>query len=196
MLKERPIGISVLAILTAIEGIIVLVTGILLAILGLLVCFVGIFALVVLIIGAALIYLAKGLWNLEEWAWVWTLILQLLNLPIILWNLFVDASDPWTLVQAAIFLLVVIYLFIVMDEFKSSTRRPTKYESYSDDVDVNELFPGRAPVPGQTMQRPVVAGVPYCPKCRATKFRMYIDESGYCEGCGTAFKNSNDLPRG
>lgn len=84
MRMERPFGVTILAILTAING---LVSFGLAAFVGILSTLTGLFAIIAMVVSVVavifgLIYLllAWGLWNGKGWAWTITLILTILSL--------------------------------------------------------------------------------------------------------------------
>jgi hypothetical protein len=71
----RPIGVAVVAALLAVNGVAVLVTA--LGVLGPADDFVG--TAIGVLFGFALLYLAYGMWTLQGWAWLATLLLQGVN---------------------------------------------------------------------------------------------------------------------
>jgi uncharacterized membrane protein HdeD (DUF308 family) len=64
--KHRPLGVTVIAILTIIGGIIFLASGLILLILGI--------GIILLALGIAYLVMAYGLWKGKGWAWTITLI--------------------------------------------------------------------------------------------------------------------------
>ncbi len=113
---ERPVGVTLIAILLAVNGIV--------AILGAL----GVFGpgpggtlgtVIGLLFGLALLYLAYGMWTLQAWAWLTTLILEGLNALFAVIALFTapGAGGAWiSLILAAV---IIVYLIQpgVRDEF-------------------------------------------------------------------------------
>jgi len=69
---SRPFGVTLIAILLALEGILAIVQSLFL--LGSALAFI-----VTLLFGLVLLYLAYSMWNLQPWAWIATLILEGLN---------------------------------------------------------------------------------------------------------------------
>jgi len=116
---HRPIGVTVIAIVVLINGIVVLIGGI--ASLFVTLAFVA--GLITLLFGFALLYLAWGLWTLQFWAWLATLIIEGLNALFALIALLAapNAISAWiTIVLAAI---VIYYLMLpnIRDAFRRRT---------------------------------------------------------------------------
>ncbi|MGE5619006.1 MAG: hypothetical protein ACM3US_07070 [Sphingomonadaceae bacterium] len=114
---ERPIGVTLIAILLAVNGVVVLVSSI-----GAFGPAPGGTASVVIgvIFGLALLYLAYGLWTLQLWAWWATVALEGLNAIFSLLAIFVapGAVSAWvSLILAAV---IVGYLLqpSVRDDFQ------------------------------------------------------------------------------
>ena len=70
--KHRPLGVTVIAILTVIGGIIFLVSGLVLLIIGI--------GIILLALGIAYLVMAYGLWKGKGWAWTITLILSAIGI--------------------------------------------------------------------------------------------------------------------
>jgi uncharacterized membrane protein (DUF2068 family) len=70
--KHRPLGVTVIAILTVIGGIIFLVSGLFLLIIGI--------GIILLALGIAYLVMAYGLWKGKGWAWTITLILSAIGI--------------------------------------------------------------------------------------------------------------------
>jgi uncharacterized membrane protein (DUF2068 family) len=70
--KHRPLGVTVIAILTVIGGIIFLVSGLVLLIIGI--------GIILLALGIAYLVMAYGLWKGKGWAWTITLILAAIGI--------------------------------------------------------------------------------------------------------------------
>ena len=103
---SRPTGVTILAILQLLGAIVLIAVGSLAVMAALLLAplflLLGAFPLIFGIIGIILFY---GLWNMKSWAWLWTIIVNLLT---IITSLF----DVWnSLIQIIISLIIVIYLF-------------------------------------------------------------------------------------
>jgi hypothetical protein len=92
----RPVGISVIAILSAIAGAVLVLWGLALLSVGTFGALVGPMAgspavgilgalgifggLILLAIGAVELYTAYGAWNLKPWAWTWVLVLAIVGI--------------------------------------------------------------------------------------------------------------------
>ncbi|TFF91062.1 hypothetical protein EU545_05825 [Candidatus Thorarchaeota archaeon] len=82
--RERPLGVTLLAILQFIQALVVLVAGgtiliagsIFLPIIGTVV------GVVVILFGLFVFYIGLGLWNLQSWAWSWAFIANILGVII------------------------------------------------------------------------------------------------------------------
>lgn len=73
---NRPLGVTIIAILVALSGIAAVVMGVPLLLAGSDMLLAGLSSIV---FGAALLYVAWGLWTLKHWAWLTTLILEGIN---------------------------------------------------------------------------------------------------------------------
>ncbi|MFX1579283.1 MAG: hypothetical protein ACFFBJ_06510 [Promethearchaeota archaeon] len=110
-MSAKPTGVMILAILQlisaiswlAVGGLALIAGAMLLPIFGMLLAF---FPLIIGIIGLILFY---GLWTLKGWAWLWTLIINLLGLIL---GLLGNLTDIMNLISLAISALIVIYLLI------------------------------------------------------------------------------------
>ncbi|MHA1960945.1 MAG: hypothetical protein ACW99U_11980 [Candidatus Thorarchaeota archaeon] len=83
---ERPMGVTILAVLQILGGAIVLFLG---GVLGLLAAallppafaaFALIFAAFAVILGLISLVVGYGLWGLKSWAWTWAMIVNVLNI--------------------------------------------------------------------------------------------------------------------
>lgn len=104
---ERPVGVTLIAFLLALNGIVALLGAI------------GVFGptpggtvglILGLLFGLALLYLAYGLWTLQPWAWLTTLLIQGINAVFALITAFAapGAITAWiSLVLAAV---IIFYL--------------------------------------------------------------------------------------
>lgn len=110
-------GIVILAILQLLSALFYLATGVLLllpllatplAILG------AWFALIFTIVGIIGLILFYGLWTLKSWAWLWTLIINILGILGALGNIMGN------IIGLAISLIIVIYL--LMPDIRSKFR--------------------------------------------------------------------------
>src|SRR5215203_5494081 len=70
--KHRPLGVTIIAILTIIGGIIFLASGLVLLIIGI--------GIILLALGIAYFVMAYGLWKGKGWAWTITLILSFIGI--------------------------------------------------------------------------------------------------------------------
>ncbi len=112
MTKQRPTGITILAILAAIGGVLYVLAG--LALLGLGVAggvlgsglgfLTGTFGgIVLLALGIVTLYVAWGAWNLQSWAWMWMVIVIAVGLVLAV------LQRQWF--GAVVDAIVVYYLF-------------------------------------------------------------------------------------
>lgn len=99
---ERPLGVTILAILQMLGGIIALIGGIggiaLMYFLPLL----GILGAVLLIVGLIELFVGYGLWGMKSWAWTWAMIINILNIIL--------SIVQFDIVGLIIPLIIVIYL--------------------------------------------------------------------------------------
>jgi hypothetical protein len=102
--RERPLGVTILALLQFLQALTVLGVGVLILIGGSIILpILGTIAGgVVILIGLFSFYIGLGLWNLQSWAWTWAMIVNILGLIIGIFNL-----DVWSIL---ISIIVVIYL--------------------------------------------------------------------------------------
>jgi hypothetical protein len=117
--KRRPIGVTILAVLTILLGVLIAIVGIILLLAPLVVAGLGIptiFGLavgvlggIVLIFGVIFLAVGSGLLNLRPWAW-W--------LAIVVTILWVIGSLGSGLYVAAIPGLIFVYLFLVRQHFR------------------------------------------------------------------------------
>lgn len=99
--KHRPLGVTIIAILTAIVGIVSLASGAALLIIG-----IGIISLV---LGVAFLVVAYGLWTGKRWAWTITLILSVIGIIVAIASLAV--GDMGAIVRIIIHGVVIYYLY-------------------------------------------------------------------------------------
>ncbi len=108
-MSGKPTGVVILAILQLLGALALLAVGVLAFMAFMLVpifSFFAILALIPLIFGLIGLLLFYGLWTLKSWAWLWTLIVNILT---IITSIF----DPiGNIIQLAISLIIVIYLFM------------------------------------------------------------------------------------
>ena len=110
-MSGKPTGVLILAILQLISAISWLALGALAFIAGalLLPIFGLLFAMIPLIIGIIGLILFYGLWSLKGWAWLWTLIINLLG---VIFGVLGNLADLMNLLSLAISLIIVIYLLL------------------------------------------------------------------------------------
>jgi hypothetical protein len=80
--RQRPIGVTIIAILMGIQGLFLLFLGIL-ALFGIFVPGVGgaflFLAIITILIGLLILYFASSLWKLRRWAFWATVIIEIIN---------------------------------------------------------------------------------------------------------------------
>jgi uncharacterized membrane protein HdeD (DUF308 family) len=99
--KHRPLGVTIIAILTVIGGIIFLASGVVLLIVGI--------GIVLLALGIAYLVMAYGLWKGKGWAWTITLILSVIG--IILGIASIAAGNVGSIIGIIINGVVIYYLY-------------------------------------------------------------------------------------
>lgn len=111
-MSDKPMGVMILAILQLISALVYLGLGALLlmggtgTIFDIILMFFAFFPLLIGIIGLILFY---GLWTLKGWAWLWTLIIQIIG---ILSGFTHDLMDLVNLLSLALSIIIVIYLLL------------------------------------------------------------------------------------
>lgn len=99
--KHRPLGVSIVAILTAIGGVVFLTSGSVLLIIGI--------GIIFLAIGIAFLVVAYGLWRGKRWAWTVTLILSVIGIILAIASLAV--GNMGAIVSIIIHGVVIYYLY-------------------------------------------------------------------------------------
>jgi uncharacterized membrane protein HdeD (DUF308 family) len=99
--KHRPLGVSIVAILTAIGGIVFLTSGAVLLIIGI--------GIIFLAIGIAFLVVSYGLWRGKRWAWTVTLILSVIGIILAIASLAV--GNMGAIVSIIIHGVVIYYLY-------------------------------------------------------------------------------------
>jgi uncharacterized membrane protein HdeD (DUF308 family) len=99
--KNRPLGVTIIAVLTAIGGIIFLASGAVLLLIGI--------GIIFLALGVAYLVMAYGLWTGKRWAWTITLILS--GIGIILAVISIAAGNIGSIVSIIIHAVVIYYLY-------------------------------------------------------------------------------------
>ncbi len=97
--SDRPLGVALIAILQLLQAIVLIVAGIASFIIPYFGIIVGI---PFLVIGLISFYIGKGLWNMENWAWLWAMILNIIG------GLIALAGGNWF--SLILSLIIVIYL--------------------------------------------------------------------------------------
>lgn len=114
MTKQRPTGITILAILAAIGGVLTVLGALTLMGMGAIGGFagsgvlasMGLFGgLVMLAVGVVTLYVAWGAWNLQPWAWTWLVIVSAIRGIIALANF----RQEWFVL--VIYAIIVYYLY-------------------------------------------------------------------------------------
>ena len=99
--KIRPLGVTIIAILTAIGGIIFLLSGIVSLIIGI--------GFLLLALGIAYLVMAYGLWNGRGWAWTITLILTVIGIIVGIGSLV--TGNGGAVIGIIIQAIVIYYLY-------------------------------------------------------------------------------------
>ncbi len=123
--RRRPLGVTIIAILVALQGVFLLAVGGLafVVVLGALltghaplfshVLVVGIIGGVFLIVDVLLLLVAWGLWTLKRWAFWFTVVTQILSLlgSIVTLNQTGNGTTTTTTSNIVIAIIILIYLF-------------------------------------------------------------------------------------
>lgn len=135
MPKQRPLGVTILAILTILFGLALIFFGLALMALGAIgavalqaavdagqipgwiVGFLVIIGALILLFGIIGMAAGVGLWRLRPWAWWLTLIVGIFSI------IFGAVSFQW--ISVALWLIIVIYLFVVRQHFGMGARAQT-----------------------------------------------------------------------
>ena len=103
---DRPLGVTILAVLEIIVGLLGLFSGFTLITVGAMVPFLAGFAIilgaVVLFIGLLDVIIGWGLWSLKSWAWMVALIVNIINLIL--------NAVQFAWLGAIINLIIILYL--------------------------------------------------------------------------------------
>jgi hypothetical protein len=99
--KHRPLGVTIIAILTIIGGLIFLASGLVLFIIGI--------GIILLALGIAYLVMAYGLWKGKGWAWTITLILSAIGIVVALIS--IAAGNIGAIVSIVIHGVVIYYLY-------------------------------------------------------------------------------------
>jgi len=99
--KHRPLGVTIVAILTAIGGLIFLGSGLVLLVVGI--------GVILLVLGIAYLVMAYGLWKGRGWAWTITLILSVIGIIVAIASLV--AGNVSAIISIIIHAVVIYYLY-------------------------------------------------------------------------------------
>jgi uncharacterized membrane protein HdeD (DUF308 family) len=99
--KHRPLGVTIIAILTIIGGLIFLASGLVLLIIGI--------GIILLALGIAYLVMAYGLWKGRGWAWTITLILSAIGIVVALIS--IAAGNIGAIFSIVIHGVVIYYLY-------------------------------------------------------------------------------------
>ena len=99
--KQRPLGVTIIAILTVIGGLIFLSSGLVLLIVGI--------GVILLALGFAYLVMAYGLWQGRRWAWTITLILMVIGIIVAIAS--IVAGNGASIVSIIIHAVIIYYLF-------------------------------------------------------------------------------------
>jgi hypothetical protein len=110
MQPQRPLGVTIVAILMGIQGLLLVFVGIL-AFFGIFVPGVGgvffVLAIITLLMGLLILYFASSLWTLKRWAFWATVIIEIINVVFGLVALFSggEKGNIFGLILSAIILI-------------------------------------------------------------------------------------------
>lgn len=119
--RDRPLGLTIIAILYWIGGVFSIIGGIGLMGLGAAVAGIGTaLGIFLIVLGVGAIVVGVGLWQVKEWSWWPAIIIGLLNLANGLYSLInpiqgVDAIGP--IISLIIQVIILIYLFTIKGVF-------------------------------------------------------------------------------
>ncbi len=127
MAPKRPIGVTIIAILSFLAGLAEIFGGLALlavsamvgfdpAAYGILGAFLGVIGVVLLLLGLITLAVAIGLWRMRSWAWWIAIIVNVISILISI------GSFSWF---SLIFpVIIVIYLIVIRDKFGIGAARP------------------------------------------------------------------------
>jgi hypothetical protein len=111
---NRPLGVTILAVLQILGGIMYLFTGSLLFIIPF---FGWIFGGVIVVIGLFELIIGWGLWSMKSWAWITALILNIISLILSLAQALIGSID-----YIGIIISLIIILYLQQADIKSRFR--------------------------------------------------------------------------
>ncbi|GCE07067.1 DUF2127 domain-containing protein [Dictyobacter aurantiacus] len=103
--RQRPVGVTIIAILQAIGGVLEILGGIFLLNVS------TVAAIIPIVLGIIALVLAWGLWTLKPWAFWVTVVLEAINLISGIISLVTGNVSAAAVIQTIIALAVLIYLF-------------------------------------------------------------------------------------
>ena len=165
--RERPIGLTILAVIILINGVLVTVLG--------LFTFTFIF-----LIGLFSIFIGIGILDMKEWAWWGAILIYGLSA---FFNFFLG-----DFISLAINIIILVYLILVSHKFTDGDRKshPTEQltSPYASKDDVLENMFGKDSVKKEYSGSK--SGY-VCPSCGSDNLMMMNDGSGLCNECKSAF---------
>jgi hypothetical protein len=99
--KQRPLGVTIIAILMIISGIALLSTGAILLVVGI--------GVVPIVLGIASFVMAYGLWKGKGWAWTITLILSVISIISAIVSIVFGGSGA--IINIIINAIIIYYLY-------------------------------------------------------------------------------------
>jgi hypothetical protein len=102
-IDQRPVVVSVIAVALFLNGVITIVTGLMFTA-----------GLLVLALGTAAVFLSVGLWRLWSWAWLGTILLQIIALG--------EAFYDWYTLGSINFWAIGIGIIIILYLLRAETR--------------------------------------------------------------------------
>ena len=111
---QRPTGVTVLAVVAAIGGVLLVLASLALLGFGAIVAVYGgglafLFGLLTLALGVAELAMAYGFWTMKAWAWTWGIALQAISVVLALINLVFGYGTFVGLIENLIVAGIVIY---------------------------------------------------------------------------------------
>jgi len=109
---ERPLGVTLIAILQFLQSIVLLASGAAGLLVGSIFPLLAAIGIVVIVIGLIGFYIGLGLLNLRSWAWTWAVLLNILGLIVSL------GSSGWV----SVLLSIVIVIYLLQPDIKARFR--------------------------------------------------------------------------
>jgi uncharacterized membrane protein (DUF2068 family) len=127
---QRPTGVTILAVVAAIGGILSLLGGLGLLGLGAILAVVGggfafLFGLIFIALGVAELVIAYGFWTLKTWAWTWGITLEAISVLLSLIELVLGYGGISSLVINIVVAGIVIY-YLNMPDIRKAFAAPEK----------------------------------------------------------------------